>query len=477
MKLFALLVFAFSLPVFAQTKLASLFEAPPAAPETKLSCSELFSWMDEKKPSSVEETLKLITERRPKFLTHATFAYGSRSLQSSTYENPRAIVFSGDAETILSFNGEPGQRGYERLEMICFNEPEKTFEFHDIAFPKEANSTDELEDLTASEQAQNFAHTNGRSNRDCRMCHQTPARPNWDAYPFWPGFYGAVDDSNNYTERAKMFPFYPTYTQFESKKWHDFYDNRAGRYQYVSQQPGRVNLQFGQLLEYLNGKRIVGDLKRLGEKFEPKKYQFANALFCSKQGTTYTGKYPDGKEALRTVIEQTADDVTKSIFLSIATSHAPKLNRISKLLTREGLDGTITNPNTYDSPSIPYYLQIYPNVDFSTAALTFVKDAYMLAAFKAIVEPLGVSIENWGLQLLGGYMQNYGLGHGDDNLRLALVHPFTEEFLYDDPQLAEQIQNLEKKETDAYNSRDPKDAQAAADLKAAICLLIKTKLN
>lgn len=464
-----LVAFLFSSSAFGQPTRDSLYEAPKVSAELNLTCSELFGWMDSKNPASVEETLKLIQSRKPKYLTQTVFAYDSRSLQSSSYSNPRAIVFGGNAETILAFNGQQDQTGYERLEVACFNRSENSFEFHDVAFPKEAKSAEVLSDLTDTEKSQNFVRTNGRAGRDCRQCHQSPSRPNWDAYPFWPGFYGAVDDSHTYSDRAPMFPFYPTYGEFEQPKWQAFYNNRLNRYQYVSQDLRRGNLEFGMRLEFLNGKRIVGDLKRLGAPFEAKKYQFAKALFCSNQGKMLSLTNEDGRIVERNVLEENTDELTKALFLDIAMSQMPKLEVISSLLISENFDGSIHSPNTYDQPTIPYYLQMYPGQDFAHATLIYVKDAYMLSAFKSIVEPLGVSVENWSMQLFGGHVHNYGLGTGDDNLRLALIRPFTKEFLSGDRKLTRQIRDLDKKEAAFYNSRKPEEKAAMNEARANVC--------
>ena len=45
--------------------------------------------------------------------TQYTLAFHSRSLQGASYGSPRAILFGADASLVITFNGDPSERGYD----------------------------------------------------------------------------------------------------------------------------------------------------------------------------------------------------------------------------------------------------------------------------------------------------------------------------------------------------------------------------
>ncbi|WP_231103320.1 hypothetical protein, partial [Streptobacillus moniliformis] len=92
----------------------------------------------------------------PNFLSRHTFAFSSFSLQDAEHNFPRVLVYGGDAKTVMTFNGRPGQKGYERIELMCFNDQKRQFEFRDLAFPQESNDSSEIADLTLSERKRAF---------------------------------------------------------------------------------------------------------------------------------------------------------------------------------------------------------------------------------------------------------------------------------------------------------------------------------
>jgi hypothetical protein len=131
-----------------------------------------------KKPKSVEELLSLLpTEMKSNF----TLAYKSRSLQDSSPQSPRAILFSKYGDTIIAFNGDPKQAGYDSVELMKFSGPpnHRTTQLKEISF-----------DPTHSKNAQ-ISEANPNK---CTSCHGMPVTPIWASYPIWNGFYGGYDD-------------------------------------------------------------------------------------------------------------------------------------------------------------------------------------------------------------------------------------------------------------------------------------------
>lgn len=110
-----------------------------------------------------------------------TLVYGSRSLQQSSLENPRALVFSRGGEVIYSFNGDPRHQGYHQIEMMYLDYKNGKIVMKELQFSGEPGS--------------HFSKTRVVHNPEsCVGCHGSPSKPLWDAYRFWPGVYGSNDD-------------------------------------------------------------------------------------------------------------------------------------------------------------------------------------------------------------------------------------------------------------------------------------------
>jgi hypothetical protein len=130
--------------------------------------------------NSLESSLNLVPKE---FWQNYVLVYRSRSLQESSFEFPRTILFGRSARFILAFNGHKHQRGFNNLEMVQFREESKSWEFREITF--------------LPGQSPQFSEANPKK---CLECHQSPKRldvdprPNWEPYNFWPGVFASVDD-------------------------------------------------------------------------------------------------------------------------------------------------------------------------------------------------------------------------------------------------------------------------------------------
>ncbi len=157
-----------------------------------------------KKVNSVAELLKIL----PKNLkTNYVFMFESHSLQQASYQNPRAILFTDQADFIMTFNGSPSQEGYETLETIRYvetnNNPRfileeivmKTDESLRREFLQQNNKKAEIQFLL------DRTDRLGQNPTACLTCHRQDPRPNWEHYPFWPGSYGQFD-SKPYAQSA-----------------------------------------------------------------------------------------------------------------------------------------------------------------------------------------------------------------------------------------------------------------------------------
>lgn len=142
--------------------------------------------IDSKRITTIEN---LLAELPSSMREDYVLMYESRSLQKADYQNPRVILHWDSARRILTFNGGPEYKGGNSVEMIQFNEAERKFEFHSLAF------------------AEGKAPVRDQNIQVCSKCHREDSRPNWENYSFWPGAYGSEDDLYTAVEKAELEKF------------------------------------------------------------------------------------------------------------------------------------------------------------------------------------------------------------------------------------------------------------------------------
>jgi hypothetical protein len=107
--------------------------------------------------------------------------YDSRSPFRSgiSPEYPRVIMFTDDARMVLTFIGDERQPGFDLLETMSFDYESAKFELHAYLLPA----------------AERKSWRPSASDAKCSRCHGADARPIFDSYPLWPGYYGSVQDT------------------------------------------------------------------------------------------------------------------------------------------------------------------------------------------------------------------------------------------------------------------------------------------
>ena len=133
--------------------------------------------LDSGEVRSVKSFLEFLSKsKHNEFLENYVLMFHSRSLQSASFESPRAIMFSKEDEFIIAFNGDSSQEGGHQLEMMEFDRKEKAFKFFEVDFKKPPLQA--VSDFNPPK---------------CLSCHRGPdPRPNWENYFFWPGMYGEL---------------------------------------------------------------------------------------------------------------------------------------------------------------------------------------------------------------------------------------------------------------------------------------------
>jgi hypothetical protein len=233
---------------------------------------EVETFIQTKKITSVEAFLRALDQSQK---SHYVLMYNSKSLQGSSFQRPRVIMFSPTAEILFSFNGDVSQKNGNTIEMILFDRNKSSFRAHEIE----------------------FSGKNAVVKKDpqiCMACHGTDLRPNWNHYNFWEGAYGSNDAMLTKVELREMQKFQDTF------KSHP-------RYQHLGDVPGRFdvmgspnNLRMKNLdiftltkeifnLNFLRMKRIL----KANPEYDRIKYPFLS-LFGMCDPEVYEDLLPEG---------------------------------------------------------------------------------------------------------------------------------------------------------------------------------------
>lgn len=151
-----------------------------AGAQDNLNYEMVIKTLESHQPNTVAKALAAIKADHPASFENYMLVARSMSIQGSTPESPRAVVFDQDAKLIMTFNGQVGERGYDRLELMAFDESKKTYDFREIKFFGDAQA-----DGTFS-----ISGSGGAGGR-CLNCHGDDALAIWDSYPFFPDYYGS----------------------------------------------------------------------------------------------------------------------------------------------------------------------------------------------------------------------------------------------------------------------------------------------
>jgi hypothetical protein len=148
---------------FTEARLQELLQKNPATGLPVDSISELIPLL----PQELRENFTLVYDSRSPFRT------------GISPEFPRVILFTNDARLVLTFIGDERQPGFDLLETMSFDYEAADFELHAYLLP------------AAARQSWRPSAEDAR----CARCHGADARPIFDSYPLWPGYYGSVQDT------------------------------------------------------------------------------------------------------------------------------------------------------------------------------------------------------------------------------------------------------------------------------------------
>ncbi len=438
-------------------------------PNAAMTCDEFFRFLNQLKPApqTIDAALSKLYSYRPNYMRHHSLVYLSRSLHGSSFENPRALLYGSNAKMVLTFNGSDDQANFERMELMCFNDSQKSFEFREITFPKEARDPNQLEDLSPQERKQNFVISpiNGSPSRRCTACHHEPARPTWFTYPFWPGVYGSQDDfpqnyaqalKNNETEVQER--FFEDIKKTEYNNWAHFEKMRPlkKRYRWIGgylksdtifvDQP---NLHLNILLQDLNHERVTAELLRKIKDLMPERFKVADAVYCSfesKIPRTVVSK--TGEDKKFEVLKKPFDVLVKNILTADIEDLESQMGIMKFVLGPQNI-GPLRFGNNREFQELVFELQQawyqvpMPKDIIGISTLLDSEEILVAARLFPILTRYQIDIRNWAMKAEGdGYMFNDGQGSLSPALVRLVDGEFMDQLMIKDQEIFKLIQSL-----------------------------------
>lgn len=251
--------------------------------------------------------------------------YKSRSLQSSSVTRPRIIFVSPNANVAIGIETDPQSKGYNDLEMFTFDKEKKKFEFREILFDKAGISS--ISDPNPSK---------------CLACHQGKfgAKPIFDPFSAWGGFFGAKDMDPHPRERSAYFDFLESKNK-EPGRFDLLLDPAIpeARYKIVNgaNTSRRSLLRIGAALSHRHSEVIAKGIAA-SEKLRPFSYAFLKILNCGFDANVdfakiipsellkkFTISYRVVEDESAALIKSTAEKIGKRVCSAINSLPYPEM--------------------------------------------------------------------------------------------------------------------------------------------------------
>ncbi|MEI8028097.1 MAG: hypothetical protein WCI18_17245 [Pseudomonadota bacterium] len=124
---------------------------------------------------------QVLTELPLDLRSNFTLFKKSDSLQEASPGSPRVLLFGIDGKTMITYNGDKKQHGFNSLEFVEINESTSALEFREIIFPEEDSNLGKVDFSTVNPEK-------------CMACHGPIPHYIWSSYDKWPNAFGSVDD-------------------------------------------------------------------------------------------------------------------------------------------------------------------------------------------------------------------------------------------------------------------------------------------
>lgn len=209
--------------LFFLTVLTLMVGRPALASDRAYSVYEFSEMMEMAKSPSVNSVADFLANLPLEIRDDFTLIHTSGSLQGSSYENPRALIYNQDGSLMMTFNGDPSQRGYEAVEVARFDQEKRKIEFYEIAYKADAKRATHgnhiplaADDIAFEDPTRVISKANPMK---CMFCHSAePSRLQtipqeqrlasyiWQSYDQWPQNYGSDDDYVSYGSNIANVP-------------------------------------------------------------------------------------------------------------------------------------------------------------------------------------------------------------------------------------------------------------------------------
>lgn len=199
---------------------------------------------------SVGEALALLPEE---MRLNYTLVHHSRSIQQGSVESPRVLLFGTDAKLVVTFNGSPDETGYDKLEILAFDEASEKFELRAIGFDGGVS----------------FSEANPAV---CTACHKASPQPIWKDYGSanassghgqWLGTFGESHDFVPEPLQPALLRFWAAAPRHERYRLllrdpeSDLFPYQPSGERFRWQHRFRPNNRLSRLLARLNARRVA----------------------------------------------------------------------------------------------------------------------------------------------------------------------------------------------------------------------------
>ena len=370
LRIFQIFIFICGI-LFSQSIFAALTTAKSFDPAASLKLNALneksFSGLKSLIKNEDIQTIEQLIPHLPyEMRRNYTLMYKSLSTQGSSFENPRAILFGQDAKLILTFNGSPEQRGFDRVEVMDYDPEDSIYNFHEITF--------------RSSQKPIYSETNPKKCLECHSSHPKPnglRKPIWRRYEKWIGAYGSIADmvsANPTDERIKAKD--KTTIKNEYRMFQDYLANANDhdRYKYLIRPEGsatspyqtnfrghyqfRPNLRLLELLMFRQAKTVSSRIAKNVAKTPAKILPLATLLYLDDKelfdkSCFDVGSFAEGQKLFKHLLGFDLDavhlDFTEGEFIRAHLYKASKSGIYRSVFSAMAMDILKSDPETHQA--------------------------------------------------------------------------------------------------------------------------------
>lgn len=263
-------------------------------------------------PGKTYTVSQLLSDSPEELKSNFTLIKDSASLQEASLQSPRVILFGINAKTILTFNGDSKQKGFNTVEFAEFNEAKSVIEFKEMIFPEGDSGRGKVE-------------FSGVNSEKCMACHGPSPHYIWSQYAKWPNAFGSIDDAPDlHPEEGKFLALLKDtkekHPRYRHLKFYNAQNNPVSPYRpIVPGQKGEERGQYNLAIEYRPNFRLGSLFIRLQAKARVYQWSKAPGFQDQKMRIAYqlANCSNSSKEELTNVLASMGQDLTQDFNFSM----------------------------------------------------------------------------------------------------------------------------------------------------------------